>query len=161
VATQALTAPAGLPALVSGEVLALSKSAMTMLGPAKWKAVAGSVAALAVVTGFCLPTRSHPTPVAEVAAPAPPPAPAPRAGAIVTGQLSRIGNGSVTLVQRGSVTVAISTNPATLIRIDDRPANLADLREGMDTAVVVQPDQTAREVRAYTSARRAVAANDP
>lgn len=136
--------------------MSLSDITMKMLFRAKLRMAATlvAVALLAVCTigisgAALLASANHdPEPRAPLSQPG---ATVPAARSrVVTGRVSQVGAGSITIQPRigDAVTVAIDAN--TVVKVDDRAATAADLKVDMSAGVFFENGKAASEIRAYT-----------
>ncbi len=82
------------------------------------------------------PPATHPAPVT----------PAPN----ITGVISEVGDGTVTVQPKTGDVVTVTLNDATVVKVNGKVATAADLKVGMHIAVFAQPNSPATEIRAYT-----------
>ena len=79
---------------------------------------------------------------------APEPTPAPPEIQTVTGTISRVAAGAVT-VQEGSKATLVAVNNATRVQVSGKAAALTDLKVGMRTVAIILQGLPAAEIKAY------------
>jgi len=69
----------------------------------------------------------------------------------VSGAITQVGKGSITIQPSSGQAVAVALNEATVVKVNGKVAAAADLKVGMRAIALVQNGQPATEVRAYMS----------
>ena len=69
---------------------------------------------------------------------------------VITGRISQVGNGSIAIRRQNGQTVTVSFNAATLVKVNDQRATVAELKAGLDAAAFLEKGQPASEIRVYT-----------
>jgi RNA polymerase sigma factor (sigma-70 family) len=123
-------------AAVSAQTLALSKGALNMLFWAKMKLVA--VVTALVLAGGTVGTVL----VTQAAGTADPPS--------VSGTITQVGSGGISIQPDGGQPVAVALNGATVVKVNGQASKAADLKVGMKALVFGQQGQPATEIRSYT-----------
>lgn len=164
--TQAAVAATGgsvaATAVVSAKTAALANQAIAMLLRAKLQSAALLLLAVLLLGGITRaalhlwPIQSPPA--AVVIPPAVPTLPnLPTLPAVsgsvqtITGMITRVDNGSLDILRRNNQTVLVQLTGDTVVKIDDKPATVADLKSGMSTAAMREAGHPATEIRAYTA----------
>jgi hypothetical protein len=139
--------------------MALARAAERMLFWARMKWVAGALGVVLVVAGTVGVVVGSRGAKAEepAAAAAPAAAVAPAVAAtpagpkrVVTGLIRGVGVNSITVQPQAGPAVTVMLDAATLVKLDDKPATVADLKVNLSAGAFFEDGKPASEVRAYT-----------
>ncbi|MCE9544017.1 MAG: sigma-70 family RNA polymerase sigma factor [Planctomycetia bacterium] len=152
----AVAVVSGQGAAVSASSLTLANSALKMLSAAKMKLaiVITSITLLAggAVATIALATRPNaPTAAARRANNTRLALPQIAGMTTRTGRISRIVQGSITILRQGGQTLTVPLNGATAVILDGHAAAMTELKNGMDAGIYFKPGQPATEIRARTT----------
>jgi RNA polymerase sigma factor (sigma-70 family) len=138
----------------SGQTMALANAAGRMLfwGRTRWVAgllvlvVAGTVGVVVVSRGSKAVKPAEAVPPAAAVAPARPAGPK----RVVTGLIRGVGANSITVQPQAGPAVTVALDGATVVKLNDRPATVADLKVDLSAGAFFEEGKPASEVRAYT-----------